>query len=153
EIVLEVIGPEIEARRVIVPAMLPVTVSEATPATALGEPRPVTVPVPEVWAKVTGPPNPVTALLWACWTVGLKGRVSPAVRSVVRPASSTRVAYTTLFRSEIVLEVIGPEIEARRVIVPAMLPVTVSEATPATALGEPRPLTVPVPEVWAKVTG
>src|SRR5207253_2444172 len=153
EIVLEVIGPEIEARRVIVPAMLPVTVSEATPATALGEPRPLTVPVPEVWAKVTGRPDARRVGHWATWTVAVKGRVAPAARSVFRPESTTWVAAPGTTLNEIVLEVIGPEIEARRVIVPAMLPVTVSEATPATALGEPRPLTVPVPEVWAKVTG
>ena len=45
--------PVAEAVIVTEPATLPVTVKVATPATAVLEPRPVTLPVPEVFPNVT----------------------------------------------------------------------------------------------------
>ena len=56
--------PVAEAVMVTEPGWPPVTVRVATPATAMLEPRPVTVPVPDVLAKVTlrvlsGPLNTV----------------------------------------------------------------------------------------------
>src|SRR5437016_5128687 len=70
------------------PAVVPVTVSDATPATAFTEFRPVTVPLPAVFANVTlsvlSAPV-VTVLPLTSWIVAVRTRVVPAVKSAVEP--------------------------------------------------------------------
>ena len=85
-------------------------------------------------------------------------RVAPAVRLAVEPLS------TSLFAAPVTtLNVIGlpvppvsapPEPVADAVIVmePGAFPVTVRVATPADAVADPRPVTVPLPAVFANVT-
>src|SRR5262249_23522168 len=87
-------GPETlaDAPMVIEPGAAPVTVIVAMPPDAVLEPRPVTVPVPPVVAKVTLAvlPAPVVIVLPAAsWIVAVNTRVLPAVRSVVAPLSAT----------------------------------------------------------------
>ena len=52
-VVVPLVSPPAEAVMVMEPRFAPVTESDATPAAAVAEPRPVTVPVPAVLAKVT----------------------------------------------------------------------------------------------------
>ena len=85
-------------------------------------------------------------------------RVVPAVRLAVEPLSARLLAAPVT-----TLNVIGfpvpaanappePVADAAMVMEPAELPVTVNVAMPATAVLEPRPVTVPAPAVFANVT-
>ena len=77
------------------PTKPPVTVKVATPPAALTEPRPVTVPVPDVLENVTlrvlSAPE-VMVLPFASWIVAVRTRVLPAVKSVVEPLSASFAA-------------------------------------------------------------
>ena len=84
--------------------------------------------------------------------------MAPAVRFAVEPASAILLAAPAT-----TLNVIGfpvpatnappdPVAEAVILIDPGALPVTVSVATPADAVADPRPVTVPLPAVLVNVT-
>src|SRR5438105_6965181 len=85
-------------------------------------------------------------------------RVVPAVRLPVEPLSASLLAAPVTTLNVIGLPVPGvnapadPVAEAVIVMEPGALPVTISAATPADAVADPRPVTVPVPPVLAKVT-
>src|SRR2546428_584654 len=84
-----------DAFRVTGPATLPVTVVVATPKEAAAEPRPVTEPVPESWAKVTASKESApesTALPAASSIVAVTRRSSPDFRSAVEPESTILAA-------------------------------------------------------------
>ena len=87
--------PVADAVIVIEPAWLPVTVSVATPADAVADPRPVTVPVPPVLAKIIlsalSEPE-VTRLLFASSIVAVSCRVAPAAKSTVEPLNNSLLA-------------------------------------------------------------
>ena len=90
--------------------------------------------------------------------VAVNTRVVPAVRLAVEPLSASLPAAPVTTLNVIGLPVPAtnappePVAEAVMVTEPAKLPVTVNVATPATAALEPRPVTVPAPAVFAKVT-
>ena len=135
------------------PARAPVIVLEATPATAVSLPVPVTVPVPEALANVTTVVlSEVTVLPAASWIVAVSTRVAPEVRLVVAPVSAIWVAapWTTVKAPRV--PVVSPAEVASIVTEPASWPVIVLVATPATAVSLPVPVTVPAPEALAKAT-
>src|SRR5437773_1888260 len=77
------------------PAVVPVTVSDATPATAFTEFRPDTLPTPAVFANVTLNvlSEPVVIVLpLTSWIVAVSCRVAPAARSAVEPLNSSLLA-------------------------------------------------------------
>ena len=82
----------------------------------------------------------------------------PEAKSVVEPLSASLLAAPATTLNAMGLPVPAtkapPDPVAEAVIVtePTALPVTVKVATPATAVLEPRPVTAPVPEVFANVT-
>ena len=83
-----VVSPAAVASIVTEPASTPVIVFEATPATAVALPVPVTVPAPEALAKATTVElSEVTVLPAASWIVAVSTRVVPEVRFAVEPAS------------------------------------------------------------------
>src|SRR5438094_7262156 len=90
--------------------------------------------------------------------VAVNTRVVPAVRLAVEPLSASLPAapVTTLNAIGLPVPAVNappdPVADAVIVIEPDALPVTVSIAMPADAVADPRPVTVPVPAVLAKVT-
>src|SRR6266849_10457342 len=88
--------PDAEAVIVTVPARLPVTVWEARPATALLDPNPVTLPAPEVWAKVTLRVSEVMVLPKASSIVAVRARVPPDARFAVEPLNASLFAAAAL---------------------------------------------------------
>src|SRR6266446_4851120 len=87
--------PVPDAVIVIEPGAFPVIVSVATPADAVADPRPVTVPVPALLANVTlrelSAPV-VTVLPLTSWIVAVRTRVVPAVKSAVEPLTASLFA-------------------------------------------------------------
>src|SRR5437773_7050697 len=77
------------------PGAFPVTVRVATPADAVADPRPVTVPLPAVFANVTlkelSEPV-VTVLPLTSRIVAVSVRVVPAVNSAVEPLKASLFA-------------------------------------------------------------
>jgi hypothetical protein len=107
----EVIGPLAAvalAMSETLPARPPVTVIVATPATAVAEPRPVTVPVPADLLNVTLSvlSDPVrTVLPFVSWIVAVRTRVVPAVRLLVEPVRAIFAANPATMVSDWVAEV------------------------------------------------
>ena len=148
-----VVSPAEVASIVTEPARTPVTVLVATPATAVSLPVPETVPAPDCLAKATTVVlSEVTVLPAASWTVAVSRRVAPEVRFAVEPVREICAAapWTTVKAPSV--PVVSPGEVASIVTEPARTPVIVFEATPATAVSLPVPLTVPVPEAFAKAT-
>ena len=151
-----VVEPELsnvaDALIVIEPASAPVTVCEAIPPDAVALPRPVTVPAPSVFANATTVVlSPVSRLPATSRISTVSARDDPDTRFVVELVNVRRSAApgTTL-------NVVEPELsdvaDALIVIEPASVPVTFSYATPPEVVAVPRPLTLPVPLVFANVT-
>ena len=135
------------------PTSWPVTVFEATPATAVSLPVPVTVPAPDALAKATTVElSEVTVLPAASWIVAVSTRVAPEARSAVEPVSEIWAAapWTTVNApSE---PVVRPLEVASIVTEPASAPVIVFVATPPVAVALPVPVTVPAPDALVKAT-
>ena len=133
------------------PARTPVTVTEATPATAVAVPRPVTVPEPPVLEKVMTGVSLVRTLPAASSIVAVRTRVAPEVRLVVAPLRTIWLAAPgTTLKVRVLL--VTADAVASMSMLPASAPVTVTEATPAVAVSEPSPVTVPAPPDLAKST-
>ena len=118
----------------------------ATPALAVAVPRPVTVPAPPVFAKVTTVVlSLVSVLPLASLRVAVSVWVSPAVvepLSVRTICGACAVDDREAERACGESAAVGVERRSRR----RAAPVTVLVATPATAVSVPRPVTVPAPE-------
>ena len=127
-------------------------VLDAKPATTVSFPVPVTVPAPEAVANATTVElSPVTVLPAASLIVAVSTRVAPAVRLVVAPVRTMSAAAACTIVKPSVPSVSPPEVASSE-IAPARAPVTVFEATPATAVSLPVPETVPAPDALAKAT-
>src|SRR6266508_4090517 len=137
---------------VIEPATEPVTDSEATPPTAVEAPSPVTVPVPPVFANVIEVAlSEVTRLPTPSRTSAVRVRAEPEARFAVELVTTMSVGpFVTT--AKVVEPADSPLAVAPIVIDPTDPPVTDSDATPALAVAAPSPVTVPAPEVLAKVT-
>src|SRR5712691_357405 len=137
---------------VIGPASAPVTVLLATPPAAVALPRPLTVPVPLVFVKLT---EVVLSLLSrlpaASRTSTVSVRPAPAARLVVE---LVKVRWSAAPATIVKVVVPEPSEPAPAVIVigPASAPVTVLVAIPADAVAVPSPPTLPVPLVFVKLT-
>ncbi len=137
---------------VIEPAVCAVTFFEAMPLDAVAAPRPVTVPVPAVFAKVTEVVlSPVRTLLAASRTSAVSVRAPPELRFAVELVM-VRWSAAPGSMVKVVVPEVRPAAEAVIVIEPAVCPVTALEAMPLAAVAAPSPVTVPVPAVFAKVT-
>ena len=88
--------PVADAVIVTEPARLPVTVRVATPATALLEPNPVRLPVPEVCAKVTLRVSEVMVLPKASSMVAVSARMVPDDKLPVEPLTASLFAAAAL---------------------------------------------------------
>ncbi len=136
---------------VIVPAVWPVTLLEATPPEAVAAPRPVRVPAPEVLAKVTAVElSPVTRLSAASLTSAVSVRAAPEARLLV-PLVIVRWSGAPGTIVNVVEPSARPVAVAPIVIAPATAPVTLSCATPFEVAAAPRPVTVPAPALLAKL--
>src|SRR5207244_13138834 len=126
--------PVAEAVIVIEPGAFPVIVSVATPADAVADPRPVTVPVPALLANVTlrELSAPVVKVLpLTSWIVAVRTRVVPAVKSAVEPLRANLFAApaTTVNVIGFPAPAANPAADALIVTVPSWFPVTVIVAT------------------------
>src|SRR4051812_10956631 len=152
KVVLSPVSPVAEAPMVSEPALPPAPASEPTPLTAVAEPRPLTVPVPAVLAKPTEVVLSLSTRLPAASRIStVRVRLAPEIdrKGVVQGHRGAAGRWTMV---KVVLSPVSPVAEAPMGIEPARTPVTDLEATPLTAVAEPRPLTVPVPAVLAKPT-
>ena len=144
--------PVAVAPSVIEPASWPVTGFEATPLTAVAAARPVTVPVPAVFANATEVElSPVTRLSAASRISAVSVRAAPETRFEVALVTATWSAGPGTIVKLVALAV-SPVAVAWIVTPPTVWPVTVFEATPLEAVAAPSPVTVPEPLVWAKET-
>jgi hypothetical protein len=152
KVVVPDVSPDADAVIVIDPASAAVTLFEAIPDDAVAAPAPVTVPAPDVFAKVTEVElSEVTTLSFASRTSAVSVLAEPDPRFAVDEVTTTLVAAPATTEKLVVPEV-SPVADAVIVIEPATAPVTVFEAMPDDAVAEPVPVTVPVPEVCVNVT-
>ena len=117
---VSLVRPVLEAVIVSAPAVWPVTVREATPELAVAVPRPVTVPVPAVLAKVT------TVVLSPVSRLPFASRIS-AVSDLVEP-DATLVALLVKVRwsaaptvtEKLEVSLVRPDLDAVTVSAPAV---------------------------------
>jgi len=136
---------------VIDPASRPTTVTDANPAVEVFEPRPETVPAPDVWVNVTGEGAAVR------FPVASR---SSTVRILAAPDESGSLALvkriavaapSTTAKEEDADP--SPEDEAVTVTGPAPVPVTVSEALPPDVVAVPSPESEPLPADFVNEIG
>jgi hypothetical protein len=93
KVVVTDVSPVADAVSVIEPAAVPVTVSLAMPALAVGLPSPLTVPVPPVLANVTTVALSVVTTFWFASRISaVMARVPPELRFAVEEVIARCVA-------------------------------------------------------------
>ena len=133
------------------PAAVFVTSIDATPLAAVSVPSPVTVPEPPVLANATTVElSEVTVFPAASWIVAVSVFVAP---EALDPEASRSIVVAVPWTTEnTVLSEVRPAAVAVIVSAPASEPLTSIEATPFDAVAPPRPVTVPLPPDFEKVT-
>src|SRR4051794_20883177 len=135
-------APE-DAVIVIEPASWPTIVTEATPAVEAFEPRPETVPAPDVFVKVTGE-TAAARLPAGSRSSTVRVRADPEASALLALVNRIAVAVPATTENDAEADA-RPEDEAVTVTGPAAVPVIVIAAVPPEVDVPPSPETVPLP--------